>query len=156
MYHKYRRRPLFVLLPLCLVFFLNTQSADACVCYPKRTVLDNYERTSEVLIARAVSLTRVNEESADREERSHFEGIRSITMVIEQVFKGNLRVHDEIEIGQGNGINCFWTFAQDDIGKEYLLYLYPRTQEWKLWYVWGCDRSNTLARATDDLLYLNN
>jgi len=76
-------------------------------------------------------------------------------MVVQRVFKGNVKVQDAIDFVQGNGIDCLWSFDETDIGKEYLLYLIPPDKASDLWAV-GQGRSAELNEAIDDLLYLNN
>ena len=102
-----------------LVSFLGLRfvAATACVLLPLPTVLDEYERADVIIIARVVSIEKTKEP-----DPVHL-NIRSATMVVQKVFKGNLKVQDAISFAQGNGIDCLWTFDEKMIGREYLLYL---------------------------------
>lgn len=138
-----------------------TKTANACSCGPRSSVLESLERADEVVIVRAVSVEKVK----DTEDRHYVEGVRSTTMVVEKVYKGKLKVRDEIVFGQGNGANCIWTFNEKSVGHEFLFYLarpekvaspYLALDEAGLWVAYGCGRSRELDDATEDLLYLEN
>ena len=62
-------------------------------------------------------------------------------MVVQNVFKGNVKVQDAISFAQGNGIDCLWTFDETMIGHEYLLYLNSPDKASDLWYL-GQGRSS--------------
>jgi carboxypeptidase family protein len=134
-----------------VVFFLGLRftAAIACVLLPLPTVLDAYERADVVITARVVSIEKTKEP-----DPFHLD-IRSATMVVQKVFKGNVEVHDAISFAQGNGIDCLWTFDEKMIGREYLLYLNPPEEASGLWYL-GQGRSSEVSDAANDLLYLNN
>ena len=152
---------------LCLLIFATTfllsmsKSASACSCGPRPTVLEAFEGSDEVVIVRVLSVEKVE----DKENR-YVDGVRSATMVVEKVFKGNLKIRDEIIFGQGGGADCIWTYNEESIGHQYLFYLdrpeklsrddYLPSKEPGLWFAFGCGRSQGLAGATDDLLYLEN
>ncbi|HKU74916.1 MAG TPA: hypothetical protein VJR02_13470 [Pyrinomonadaceae bacterium] len=135
-------------------------TVSACSCAQRPTVMDAFEASDEVVILRAVSV----EKAANTENEHYVDGVRSTTMVVEKVFKGKLKVRDEIVLGQGNGADCIWTFSEKSVGNQYLFYLHrpeKRTNEDYLpphdpgtWFAFGCGRSRGLAVATEDLLYL--
>jgi len=112
-------------------------------------VLDAYEQAEVVIIARIVAIERT------KEPDSVHLNIRSATMVVQKVFKGNVKVEDAISFAQGNGIDCLWTFDEKMIGHEYLLYLNPPDKTSDLWWL-GQGRSEEVSAAANDLLYLNN
>lgn len=122
----------------------------ACARPPKPTVLQAYNESDVVVIARAVSVKKLSEKAAMTGSL-----VSSTTMQVEKVFKGNLRVGDKLEFGQGNGLRCTAVFYEDDIGKEYLFYLESPPNDEELWYEFGLGRSHLAKYATDDLLYLN-
>ena len=101
-----------------------------------------------VITARLVSIEKT------KEPDSIHLGILSATMVVQKVFKGNLK-QDAISFAQGNGIDCLWQFDEKMIGREYLLYLKSPDEASDLWYL-GQGRSSELSDAANDLLYLNN
>ena len=160
-------RPRRFLLNAMLLFafiFSANQTANGCSCGPTPTVLDSFEGAEEVVIVRVLSVEKVQ----DTEKHFYVDGVRSATLIVDRVFKGKLRVRDEIVFGQGGGANCIWTFNEDSLGKQYLFYLsrpetfaksdsrYPPSKEAVLWFAFECGRSTGLAHATEDLLYLEN
>ncbi|PYS69354.1 MAG: hypothetical protein DMF69_17275 [Acidobacteria bacterium] len=122
------RRIILFFLVICFLCLRST-SANACVILPRPTVLDEYERADVVIIARVVSIEKT------KERDSMHLNVRSATMVVQRVFKGNVKVQDAISFQQGNGIDCLFTFDENDIGTEYLLYLNPPEEASDLWYV---------------------
>ena len=148
-------------LPLLLLFFLLApQTAEACSCAPKPTVMDSFNYSDVVIIASVVSVEKASkEESAPPGQMSdgtnYVDGIKSTTMRVDQVFKGKLKIGDEMIFGQGGGADCVWTFEENDIGQKYLFYL-GQSEKPTLWYAGTCGRSRPVQYAADDLLYLNN
>jgi Carboxypeptidase regulatory-like domain len=152
----------FLLLTLFSVSLLLIahQSANACSCGPRGSVLDSFDGSDEVVVSRVMSV----EKAENTENRPYVDGVKSATMVVEKVFKGKLKPRDEIVFGQGGGADCIWTFNENSVGHQYLFYLdRPETlananflpsKEPGLWFAFGCGRSNVLAGATEDLLYL--
>lgn len=152
----------FFLLLFFSGFLLAAQPTCACSCGPRPTVLDSFDKSDVVIIVRAISV----EKAEDTDERHYVDGVRSATMVVERVFKGNLKVRDELVFGQGGGADCIWTFKESSVGEEFLFYLnspgkfsdrsFLPSADPKLWFAGGCGRSTNLETATDDLLYLQN
>lgn len=143
------RRSLVRFFFLVSILNLRFAAATACALLPLPTVLDEYERANVVITARVVSIEKTKEP-----DPIHY-NVRSATMVVQKVFKGNLKVQDAISFAQGNGIDCLWDFDEKMIGHEYLLYLNARDEATNLWYL-GQGRSTELSNAANDLLYLNN
>jgi hypothetical protein len=77
---------------LSALFFSVTQTAKACSCGPRPTVLDAFERAEEVVIVRVLSV----EKAEDTKKRSYAEGVKSATLIVDKVFKGKLQTRDEI------------------------------------------------------------
>ena len=127
--------------------------ASGCAFMPRPTVLDAYNKADVVVIARAISVEMVSDQS---ETPSNGSRVLSTLMEVQKVFKGNLRIGDKLTFGQGNGIRCTWVFNEKEIGREYLFYLEKPPQNSSLWYEFGYTRSAVIAGAADDLLYLNN
>jgi hypothetical protein len=133
-----------------VAILLQTSSGFACTCAPKRSALDEYEASPVVVIARVASVDRAAKQDPNRGDY----GIRSSRLVVERVYKGDVRVGDEILMGQGDGANCQMRFSEENIGLRALYYLgVPR--EGTPLYVTFCGRSTSVARATEDLLYLD-
>ena len=162
-----RSQTRFLLLSLVFLTLAGAaKTAQACSCGPRPTVLDSYDGSDVVIITRLLSV----EKAEDTEERHYVDGVRSATMVVEKVFKGNIKVNDQIVFGQGGGADCIWTFNEKWIGDQFLFYLRaPKKDSDKdsdddflpfhepdWWFAVTCGRSTGLEYATDDLLYLKN
>jgi hypothetical protein len=81
-----------LLILACAILLAASQTANACSCGPQATVLNAFDGADEVVIARPISVERAQ----DGNDQSRFDGVISTTMVVEKVFKGNLKVRDEI------------------------------------------------------------
>ncbi|HZE68938.1 MAG TPA: carboxypeptidase-like regulatory domain-containing protein [Pyrinomonadaceae bacterium] len=146
----------------CAFLLSTAQTASACSCGPRPTVLESFDESDEVVIVRVISVEKVE----DTDEHHYVDGVRSTTMIVEKVFKGNLKIRDEIIFGQGGGADCIWTFNEKAVGHQFLFYLnrpeklsdlrYLPSKDPGLWFAFGCGRSRGLNGATDDLLYLKN
>ena len=132
-----------------------TKMVFACSCGPVPTVLDAFEKSDVVIIARVISVEKVEPKSGAEYEH-YVDNVRSATVMVEKVYKGNVRVRDELVFRQGSGANCIWTFDEKLIGKQILFYLNMPEPPAKLWYAVTCGRSSSVGGATEDLLYLNN
>src|SRR5262245_743055 len=87
-----------------LVPLTGIQVAHACSCGPRPTVLDSYDSSDVVAILRVASVEKAGDNYVD--------GVRSATLVVEKVFKGNLKVNDQVVFAQGGGADCVWTFNE--------------------------------------------
>jgi hypothetical protein len=135
------------LLFILTVFIVDVRTVSACSCAGTPTVLSQYEWAKNIVIVRAVSFEK---------SETGIDGIASTKMVVEKVFKGDLKAGDEMVFAQGGGGDCIWTFQKKDAGKQFLFYLYEKKDEQKVWFISICGRSRQLERAADDLLYLEN
>lgn len=146
----------------CALITGAVQTANACSCGPQPTVLDAFDHSDEVVILRAISVEKVPDNGTEH----YVSGVRRTTMVVERVFKGKLKVRDQIVFGQGGGADCVWTFNEKAVGQQFLFYLnspekrppfdYHLSTEPGLWFAFGCGRSGELAGVTEDLLFLEN
>ena len=135
---------------LLLVFFLIVpRAAHACGCYPNTTVLNAYENSDLVIIARLKSVTK---------GPSRFNsGISHVTMTVERVFKGNTKAGADLMFGQGEPtLDCSWDFFENQVGETFLFYLAQPEKPSEPFYVSTCNRSRGLEGAKEDLLYLEN
>lgn len=143
-----------------LIFLLSLRTAEACSCGPSPTVLDSFNHSDVVVLATVVSVEKAEpEETAPPGQMSdgnnYVDGVKSTSMRVEQVFKGTLKVGDQMIFAQGGGADCIWTFNEKVIGKKFLFYL-SRLKDSTQWVAVTCGRSNIVDQAGDDLLYLNN
>jgi hypothetical protein len=143
---RYKTCFLFLLFILA-IFVVDVRTANACSCGGTSTVLQGYEWAKNIVIVRAVSFEKSEKRVA---------GIASTNMVVDKVFKGDLKAGDEMIFIQGGGADCIWTFQEKDAGKQFLFYLNESKNEQKAWYAGTCGRSRSLEQAADDLLYLEN
>lgn len=143
------KRRSFILL---LIFLGSAQIAVACGCYPRATVLGEFEKSDVVVIARIVSV-----EPAIPPKEIYGGHVPSAHMVVDRVLKGSVKVNDTLLFAQGDEIlGCSWSFDKEMIGNNYLLYLYTPDKSSDPWYVSTCTRSRGLEYAEEDLRYLNN
>lgn len=160
-----------VITPLMLsaVFVLTafTSPSFACSCMAMPTVLDSFENSENVFSARMISVDKIRPKSREFDVGY----IRSVSMFVLRVYKGSLRVGQEVKFAQGGGSDCIWTFDEDYIGHEYLFYTGKPTKGHpifettidpenkvaeSMFHAVTCGRSRGLTGAVDDLSYLNN
>jgi hypothetical protein len=146
------------------LFLIGQTPVFACSCAARPTVLDYFESSKLVVAAKVVSVEKVK----NGENNYAVDGVKSTKMVVEKVYKGNVKVGDELTFAQGGGADCIWTFSEDNIGEHFLFYLNSPTTghpffgeqaqkyEQPMYTAVTCGRSNVLEYATDDLLYLDN
>ncbi len=150
---------------LVLLLLLPAEIARACSCGATPTVLESFDGSEVVVILRVLSVEKVvpkkapdakqSDEPAEREER-YVADVRSTTMRVEKIYKGKVKVGDELVFGQGGGGDCIWTFDEESIGRQYLFYLDTPDKPGALWYAVACGRNTPLAGAGEDLPYLDN
>ena len=161
----YRNR-FVLLLPVLVTLVGVAQSVQACVCAGgDNSTLGKFESARFVVVNKIIS---VHKEPAVQSVSSGAETthtpimtIVSVKMIVEKVYKGDLKVGDEMIFGQG-GSDCLVDFREDEVGTKFLLYLEPRKRQSKLWYANSCDRAEPLPNystryiedAAHDLLYL--
>ncbi len=141
-----------------LLFFVP--DARACSCLGKPTVLGAYEEADFVVVARAVSVEKAEAEKVVSEGRissgeMYVAGVKSTAMRVERVYKGGLKVGDEMIFAQGGGADCIRTFSEEDVGRSFLFYVSKPSQRSRFWTAITCGRSRSVEDAGDDLLYLD-
>lgn len=145
-----QKRFTFLLLAGALLLF-GARAAQACECMlVSRTVLDSYDDAAVVVVARVASFHKTGENAAYK-----VDGISSTRMAVEKVFKGSVKIGEEMEFYQGDNGECAWAFSEQTLGRRYLLYLGSYKKGPKLWYISVCGRSTDVDNAIDDLQYLN-
>jgi len=136
----------------------------ACSCMAKPAVLDAFEASDLVITARLNSV----EKSRFREGPYDIGDIRYATMIVDKVYKGNLKPGAALKFAQGGGSDCIWTYSEENVGDEFLFYLGKPTRGHPffddregtaaepMYYPVTCGRSQGLKYAWDDLAYLDN
>src|SRR5262245_15556004 len=110
------RKTVFLFFAMSLMIF-SAEGALACSCQPSPTVDIMFDKTTTVAIFRVKSVEQATEE----EKHKYFIAIKSANLVVEKVFKGDLRPGEEFTFSNV-GI-CLLTFESNDVGDQYLLYL---------------------------------
>ena len=147
--------------PLCLlILLLGVRTAEACSCGGSSTVLDEFKDADVVVIASAVSVEKASPQQTAAPGRmsdgqNYVDGVKWTSMRVEQVFKGTLKIGEEMIFAQGGGADCIWTFNEKDIGQKFLFYL-NRHEGSTRWVGFTCGRSGRVENSADDLLYLTN
>jgi hypothetical protein len=134
---------------LMVVCFFSVNIIKACSCIPP-SLEGAIEDSSNIVILKLQSVEKYRED----EIGYGIDGIKQSRLTVEKVFKGNLKVGQELIFSQGGGADCVWTFDEDIIGFEFLFFLGNKTNENNLWKGYVCSRSNTLKDAAADLMYL--
>ena len=142
------------------IYLLCSQTAEACSCGPAPTVLEAFNFSDVVVVVSVLSVEKATPEQSAApgrmsDGRNYVDGVKSTTMRVEQVFKGTLKVGDEMIFGQGGGADCIWTFNEEDIGQKFLFYL-KQFKGSTRWIAGTCGRSSRVEHAADDMLYLTN
>lgn len=158
---NYLRAIIFV-----FILLVTYQTAFACDCgNTDSTILGNFEQSDLIVIAKVVSV-----EEVPKTERRYAAGeryavtemvVKSTKMIVEKVYKGNLKVGEEMIFGQGQGGgSCLWEFYAHNINERFLLYLKNKDIKQTLWLMNICSRSTSLSgnarNGADDLLFLKN
>ncbi|MEJ7849574.1 MAG: hypothetical protein WKF92_15940 [Pyrinomonadaceae bacterium] len=145
------------------IAFLNIQ-ALACSCGPTQTVLDAFEKAGIVVTTRLSAVEKVREKKGEYDV-GH---IRSVTMIVNNVYKGDVKSGRALKVIQGGGSVCMWAFDEEIAGQEYLLYVgapiqgppyiqkESKTKDEGMFYISACGRSTSAHGAADDLSYLDN
>lgn len=149
---------------LALTLTLSGSIVLACSCLKTRPLLDEYEDSESVIIAKFVAVER------DPTDPNLKNGILGARMVVEKVYKGPLKPNEEIAFAQGGGADCIWTYSEQAIGGRFLLYLDPPKRRNRYspdraaseidgamrYIVSGCGRSRSVEGAAPDIRFLEN
>ena len=144
---------------VCAAITLAADTTFACSCGPVPPVLSAYEHAHAVVIARVVSIQVYKSFSLTQEkdrDKEDIGGFGRATVMVEKVYKGNLRVNGEITAGAPPNAACSWSFHEKSVGQQFLLYLYRVGETGSVWGASTCGRTRGLEYATEDLLYLDN
>ena len=162
---KHRKKFVFLLLVL-VAFLAAEQTVQACVCPDgDDSTLGKFESARFVVVNKIISVNKQPgfQTVSGGAEVNQEPIITSITTIVEKVYKGDLKVGDEMIFGQGDHADCLVEFEEEEVGAKFLFYLKPSEKKPKLWYANSCERSkplpnsptNQIVDAADDLLYLD-
>lgn len=134
---------------LAFAFLFSANIAKACSCFSPS--LDSaIEDSANIVILKLQAVEKYQE----GEKGYGVDGIKQSKLTVEKVFKGNLKIGQELLFSQGGGADCVWTFHQERIGTDYLFFLGKKPDKNGLWEAFICSRSNSVKGAAEDLLYL--
>mgnify|MGYP003578509829 CR=1 FL=1 len=143
-------RAAILILLFVAVFFI--QQAEACSCIVAGTVDTEFQEAANVVVMKL----RAVEKAPEGEESHGYDGIKQSRLTVEKVFKGHLKPGQELIFAQGGGGDCVWTFSENAVGVEFLVYLGAKPARGNVWTAGTCSRSNSVMGAAADLLYLEN
>jgi len=132
-----------------VAILLQTSASFACTCGPTVSVLDEYERAQLVVIARVAAI-----QTFEQNQKETYGDDGRAQLVIEKVYKGDIRTGEALMFAQGSGSNCVWRFSDEMIGQKVLAYL-NTPPAGDAWAVSTCNRSGNVKNKTEDLLYLD-
>ena len=139
-----------VVFQFLVILLLAAKTVGACTCPDADdTVLGKFEDARFVVIARVLAVEKLPD-------------IVHARMVVEKVYKGNLRVGQEMIFGEGERGSCVEDFDEREVGAKFLFYLKPKEKTPSVWYADRCGNSiplpgfdtNHVNDAADDLSYL--
>lgn len=157
------KRRFFTSLISMITILLLSPIAYGCACGPRPTVLFGFESSDLVVTARVASIQRLTEPKGEYQAGD----VRTSKMVVTKVYKGSVKVGQELKFGTSIRSDCRWILSEKDIGKDFLLYLRPPQKTYfgfdpsdvsdePLYKADFCTRSIWLKDARDDLAYLEN
>lgn len=161
-----------IFLIIMLVAAFGASRVFACSCMVSGTVDQEYLRAANVVILKARSVLKTD---SPPPMLVNYDGIKQTTLTVEKVYKGTLKVGQELIFAQGGGADCIWTFTEESIGNEYLFYLGAKPIDNRsssgviastgpssrvvpndAWVASTCSRSGSAKFAAADILYLEN
>lgn len=158
------------LLVVGFVVFFDASEAFGCSCGPKPTVAEEMNYAKGVVVTgRIESIQKVREKEREYDYRAY----RSLTLLVEKVYMGNVKPGDKLLLAQGNGSDCGFTWDEKSVGNRWLFYLgepstgrfgFPvedadelgESEKVPMYSTGFCGRSTTVENAAVDLAYLNN
>jgi hypothetical protein len=156
---------------LSVLLLIVPHQVLGCSCAEKQNQLKEFESSELVFKGRIISI----EAGKPQTETDPTGQPGSITVVVEKIYKGDLKIGQRLSLRRGSGIDCNYTFGNRDRGAtldpgiSFLIYLrkpfpeivYDSTGEPKesgnlINGVSFCSRSGDVSTAAHDLAYLDN
>ncbi len=136
----------FTIVAIIFVGLLLADVVRACSCVQSPTVDIAFEKTPNVAILKIKELQTIDYAGNPQTFLKK--------MTVEKVFKGNLKVGQELNFGV-TGTSCDYTFPKESIGSEMLLYL-DKSNKSGVWYYPACTRSSGVKEGIADIKYIEN
>lgn len=143
-------RKLLIFCSFLLAIVIFADVANACSCIRSGTVDIEFAKSPTVVVLKLQSV----EKWAEGEKGYGYDGVKQSMLSVEKVFKGKLKVGENLTFRQGGGGDCIWTFSEKEIGTEFLFYLGERSVKKNTWAGFTCSRSGSTKYRASDLLYL--
>lgn len=135
---------------------LGFANVYACSCLQKPSLLESFDSSELVVTTKLAAVTKYIDRSAENGGP-----IRpTANMVVEKVYKGNIKVGEEIAFRFG-GTDCDFMYDEKDLGNQFLFYLGkpestdPITAR-PIYRNTFCSRPSRFPSAELDVAYLNN
>lgn len=144
-----RRTVIILAAAFAVLIAADTVTACSCMSPSLETAVDE---SANIVVLKL----RAAEKYSEGEQGYGVDGIKQSRLSVEKVFKGKLKIGQELFFSQGGGADCIWTFSELRIGTEYLFFLEKKPDKNNLWSGYICSRSNSLKGAAADLKYLEN
>src|SRR5215203_5291414 len=90
-----------------LVGLFAVKSASACTCMSPSLDLA-IDESVNIVVLKLQSVEKYRED----EKGYGVDGVKQSRLTVEKVFKGNLKVGQELIFAQGGGADCVWTFHE--------------------------------------------
>lgn len=161
----------FLTLLSVFLLALSAQNVSACSCAVSGTVDKVFADVPNIVVLKVQSVKKL----AEGEQGYGYGKIKQTVLTVERVFKGNLKVGQEMTFAQGGGADCVWTFDEKSVGDEYLFYLGEKPRDSKVfdgmisstssgnlsvsdgvWVASTCSRSGSTKYRAGDVKYLEN
>lgn len=146
-----------------LFLMCSVQSAIACVCTRTDDLLADIDWSKNIILTKMVSVERVRERSGE----GYVEFV-SAKMLVEKVFKGDLKVGDIVTFGSSHD-SCTISYSEAGIGSRVLYYVhspikderyFPASNAGKesadVYFAYACSRMAEPEYAAADINYLSN
>lgn len=134
------------------IFLAEPTSALACSCMVNGSVEDSFSKASNVVVLKVQGV----EKYLEGETGYGYGGVKHSKLVVEQSFKGSLKVGQVLTFRQGGGGDCVWTFSEESVGGEFLLYLGASPGKDGRWEGPQCSRSGSVMYRSLDLRYIKD
>jgi hypothetical protein len=133
-----------------VLLFADYASACSCITTP----LDyQIKDSTDIVILRLKSIEKYKSEE-------NYVRIKQSNLIVRKVYKGKLRVGQELNFNQGGGADCIWDFSEKEVGESFLFFLNQKkimlssSRKKGFWEAHICSRSASLKFSASDLLYL--
>ncbi len=162
---------MLVIVAVFVVLISSAPSAFACSCMVSGTVDKEFAEAANVVVLKVLSTNKRGESA----KGYGYGGIKSTTLSVEKVFKGDFKIGEKLALAQGSGADCVWAFGEKSVGESYVFYLGGKPHDSKqfegaiaqtilgdtsvekgVWVASTCSRSGNIKDRTLDLKYLEN